>query len=428
LLWLPVSRQSDRDPITLVEAAFTSTSATCVTGLTVRSTAGDFSTFGQSIILLLIQAGGIGIITVTTYIALSLGSSESLRKTVLVAASVGMTSSYSVRRLLTLIMLTVFGVEAVGFVLLMASNWMGSTSAISSWEASFLSVSAFCNAGFSLREDSLMQFRNVPLFNGTMVLLFVLGGLGFPVLLDVARNLFRHPRTCWRSLNLHSKLMLIGTALLLVAGTAAFLILEWHHSLRGVPQGTKLVAALLHSSSTRTAGFYSTEIRSLSLPTLFATMLLMLVGAGPCSTGGGMKVTSLFVLAMFAWSRFRGSNTASLFHRRISPRSLERAATTVLLFGIAVAVGLICVLVTEHVRAAETSPATFLDTAFEVASALGTVGLSTGVTSSLGDATKVVLMVLMLLGRLGPISVYVALSREEESRHLAFPEEDVLIG
>ena len=429
LLSLPISRADAGEGISVIDALFTSTSATCVTGLTVRSTANDFSFFGQLVILVLIQLGGIGILTITTFFALALGSSESLRKTILVTESVGSNASFSLWRLLTVVMLTVFSIEAVGVGLLLLHSGADPARSISTWEAFFHSVSAFCNAGFSLRDDSLVQFRSDPLVNGTIAALIVLGGLGFPVLLDVVRAARQKRSSLWERSHLQTKLMLIGTALLLAVGGASFLALEWNHSLQNEPVGTKLLVACFHSTTTRTAGFFSTDVDSLRTSTLFVTMLLMLVGAGPCSTGGGLKVTSLVVLVTYGWSRFRGRGSASAFRRRISRRSIERAVTNVLLFAAVAAIGLITLLAIEQTPRTQVSgDAAFLETSFEVVSALGTVGLSTGMTPSLSGLGKIVLMVLMLTGRLGPITVVIALSRIEEPSHLAFPKEDVLVG
>jgi len=428
LLWLPVSRQDRREPVSLVDAAFTATSATCVTGLTVRSTANDFSFFGQVVILLLIQLGGIGILTITTFVFLSLGGSDSLRRRMLVAQTVGNAERISLRRLLTLVVVTVFGIESLGFFLLLVRNWIGMTPAIPVWEALFHSVSAFCNAGFALRDDSLIAYRSDPLVNATMIGLIVFGGLGFPVLLDIVRTVRGKRARLWERCHLHTKLMLIGTVLLLLLGSASFLALEWNGSLRDEPAGTKLLAACFHSATTRTAGFFTTGTESLGTPTLFVAMLLMLVGAGPCSTGGGLKVSSLMVLVLCGWWRFRGVASGSVFRRSVSRRSVERAVTTALLFAAVAVVGLAVLLIVQHSSHASTSDLDFLDASFEVASALGTVGLSTGLTPRLSDLGKVVVMILMLTGRLGPVSVLIALSRVEEPSRLEFPEEEVLVG
>jgi trk system potassium uptake protein TrkH len=187
--------------------------------------------------------------------------------------------------------------------------------------------------------------------------------------------------------------------------------------------GAKVQAAVFHSSTSRTAGFFSVEVPSLTTATLYVTILLMATGAGPCSTGGGFKVSSLMVLAMCALSRFRGSNEVAVFRRSVSRSSIERSFATVLCFAAAGACGLTALLAIEHSHGP-----TFLDLSFETASALGTVGLSTGVTSQLCDASHAIVIVLMLVGRLGPITLFIALSKEEEKPHLRYPSEDILIG
>jgi trk system potassium uptake protein TrkH len=228
---------------------------------------------------------------------------------------------------------------------------------------------------------------------------------------------------------MHSKMMLLGVAALLVLGVVAILVLEWNNALRGMPFYEKLLVACFQSVTPRTAGFETLPMASLTNATLFVIMLLMLIGGGPCSTAGGFKVSTLMVLVVHAWSRFRGARQASLFRRSVPRETVDAAMATSLLFTVVAAVALTAFLVVEQADAPHhASPRSALGAAFEVCSALATVGLSTGITPELSAGAKAILVVLMFLGRLGPISVFVALSGGGRDSRVEYPKEEVLIG
>ena len=427
LLTLPVSRQPDRPPVSLVDGVFTATSACCVTGLTVRSTQHDFSPFGQGVILFLIQLGGLGIMTITTLVTLQVGGQTSLRQRAVIADTLGVRSGRDLRWVAWAVLATVAVCEAVGFVVLCWATWTDGPAREVVWAALFHSVSAFCNAGFALGDRNLMpQAGDVPV-NLAICSLIILGGLGFPVIFDVFTRL-RRREPLWQRLHTQSKMMLIGTAALLACGAVTFWGLEWEAAIAAEPLGTKLLMGLFHSTTCRTAGFNTVDYGLLSSGTLFLAIILMAIGAGPCSTGGGFKVSTFMTLVVSSWASFRGHRHVNFFRRTIPHSAVERAAATALLFA-AVAIGaLVTLLAIETGRPPADRPRWFLEALFECISALGTVGLSTGITASLSDAGKLVLVGLMLVGRLGPITAAVALSRQRRGRQIEYPEEEPLVG
>ena len=429
LLKLPQSVVPGVKPLSWIDALFMSTSASCVTGLSVRSAGNELSWFGQTVLLLLIQIGGIGIMTVTTFIVLRFGGRESLRHKAIVSQTLGGAKS-DLRATIWNVLRVVAVCEGTGFLLLAARNLLEERSGQALWAALFHSISAFCNAGFGLRDSSLQEYRGDVWVNFTIMGLIIAGGLGFPVISDLVDNLRGTRRGGrWDALTMHSKMMLLGTAALLVSGAAAILVLEWNNALSDMPLHEKLLAACFQSTTPRTAGFETVAMASLTNATLFVIMLLMLVGGGPCSTAGGFKVSTLMVLACHAWSRFRGRYRVSLFRRSVSRESVDSALATSLLFAVVAAIALTGFLVVEQADAPHQSAQnSALAAAFEVCSALGTVGLTTGITPHLSSAAKAILIVLMFLGRLGPISVFAALSGGRRDDRVVYPKEEVLIG
>lgn len=429
LLCQPICRAAGADGISWLDAAFTATSATCVTGLAVRSTGGDFSWFGQLVVLVLIQLGGIGIMTVTTFATFHFNRYTSLRTRKLVSDTLGAGGTDDLRWVLRHVILLSLAFEGIGFALLAVRNLFDMPVPEALWHALFHSVSAYCNAGFALYDDSLTRYQGDVWVNLVVIGLLVSGGIGFPVMLDLRRSWTGRWRSTWERLTLHSKMMLLGTAGLLSLGTLAFLALEWHGVLRGLPWWQRLLAAMFHSATCRTAGFNTVAIGSLTNASLFITILLMAVGAGPCSTAGGYKVSTLMVLLARGWSTFRGYSRISVFRRTIPFRVVERATTTLMVFSVFAVLALTTLLVLEQSsRPHQQSAGLFLEAAFEIVSALGTVGLSTGMTSNLQTQGRLIVIALMFIGRLGPISVSVALSRGERSQPFEYPQEELLIG
>lgn len=438
LLRLPLSTAEGRAQVSLLDAAFTATSAACVTGLTVRSTAQDYSLFGQAVIFVLFQMGGLGIMTVTTFFALEFGGRATLHQKAVLAQTLG-TMEHDLRWVLMSVLRFVFALEVAGFLLLAGRNlWAADQPALEAlWSALFHTVSAFCNAGFSLHDDSLVGYQGDVLVNFTVMGLIIVGGAGFPVILDLQRAWGRRPGEMWSLLTLHTKIMLLGTAGLLAFGTLVILVLESNHAFASMSWGRSLLVATFQATTPRTAGFQTIDLAHLHEATLFTIVVLMLIGGGACSTAGGFKVSTFMVLVCHAWSRFRGSQRVQLFRRAIPQETVGGAMAAALLFGVTAGGALTMLLMVEP-----STRASFLDVLFEVASALGTVGLSVDVqpqvpaetgsvatfTPFLNPQGKLIIILLMFLGRLGPISVFVALSRGERKDRIEYPREAVLVG
>lgn len=443
-LLLPVSHGNPERPLSVIEAVFTATSAVCVTGLIVRSTPHDLSLVGQAVVLVLIQLGGIGILTVTNFVTLQLGGRGGLRQHLMLKETVGSRATDDLRWLLRSVAATVLVVEGAGFLLLAGRNLVDMPAGPALWHALFHTVSAFCNAGFALHDDSLIRYQTDPLVNLTICTLVIVGGIGFPVIIDFRRSfpwrIPGRPRGAiraarwsagelWSSLSLHSRLVVVGTMGLLVVGTLAFLVLEHDNTLKQMPVAQRLLVSFFQSTTARTAGFNTVDFAELTNATLFAVILLMIIGGGPCSTAGGFKVSTMMVLGVLSWSKFLGSPRAAFARRRISEDTIDRSVAVVLVFVLVGVLGLMALLVLEqrHMPHSQTT-GVFIEAFFEIVSALGTVGLSTGITSKLNVGAQVLLIVLMFVGRLGPISIFVALSRTERAAAINFPKEDVLIG
>lgn len=438
LLRLPISTVEGQPGLSTIDALFMATSAACVTGLSVVSVGHHLSLFGQGVLLTLIQLGGIGIMTMTTFVVLGFGGRQTLRHRALVAQSFG-TASGDIRRLLWRILRLVIACELAGFVLLAVANlWLGELSFIESvGHALFHSISAFCNAGFALYDDNLVRFQNNAWVSLTIMALIVVGGIGFPVIIDLQRAIGKPRRDAWEALSLHSKIMLVGTAGLIAVGFVLFLLLEWNGVLNGMPLGRRFLLAGFQVVTPRTAGFQTVDLARLREATLFGMVVLMLIGGGPGSTAGGFKVSTFMILICHAWSRFRGHNRVRLFRRSLAIDTIATAMATTLVFAAVFGGSFTLLLMVEPATSGS-----FLNALFETASALGTVGLSVDVnapvdsgaesissfTASLNSAGKYIIIALMFLGRLGPISVFLAVARAEQRDRIEYPPEEVLIG
>ena len=429
LLVMSFSGGLDESPISWLDALFTSTSAACVTGLSVRSTEHAFSLWGQVVILGLIQIGGVGIMTLTTFVVFQFGRQASLRSRVVLSESLGADSGADFPWILRRVVLFTAIAESVGAVVLSIRNLFDQSPLEAVWHGVFHSVSAFCNAGFALHDDSLAKYQGDPLVNLTVTALIISGGLGFPVILDIVRNWHGPWSERWDRWLVHTKLMLIGSGALICGGTLLLLILEWDGVLGGMPIWRRPMVAFFHSVSARTAGFNTVDLAAMTNASLFILILLMLVGAGACSTAGGFKVSTFMVLVCQARAAFAGQRRLHLFRRTIAPEIVQRATVTAMLFVITVFAALTVLLVVEQSQSPHSdSGSQFLDAMFEASSALGTVGLSTGITPHLSAAGRLIVAFLMFLGRLGPISVFAALSRSQQEDRIEFPSESVLIG
>jgi len=418
LLMLPFASDGS-ESTTFVDAWFTATSAVCVTGLTVLDTGTHWTGFGQAVILGLIQIGGLGIMTLTALIVVGLARRLGLRQRMIAAASTGSLQLGEVRSILRGVALVTVVVESTVAILLTLRFWVAYDQSLgqSVWDGLFHAVSAFNNAGFGLRPDNLVGYQDDAIVLLLIAGAIILGGLGFPVWVQIAREP-RRPRR-W---DLHAKLTVSTTIGLILAGWLALAISEWSNpgTLGPMDVGGSLLNSFFGAVTPRTAGFNAIDVAAMREEGRVITEMLMFIGGGSGSTAGGIKVTTFAVLGFVIWSEVRGDPDVSLFHRRI-PTPAQRQALTVAL--LAAVISATSVLLLLRIT---TFPLEAL--LFETVSALGTVGLSVGITPILPDAAKVVLVGLMLLGRVGPPTLFAALVSRESERLYRHPEERPIIG
>ncbi len=413
-LSLPVA-SADGTPTPFLTALFTATSATCVTGLVVVDTADHYSTFGEVVILTLIQLGGLGYMTVATLLAMAVGRRIGLRERLVLQEAYNLYTIGGVVRLTRMVVQTTLAIEAAGAVLL-ALRWVPHFGwGRGLYYSVFHSVSAFNNAGFDLMGGfrSLTAFATDVPVNLTLSALIISGGLGFTVLADLPRP---------RRYTLHARVVLTTTAVLIVAGTVLILALESANpaTLGPLPWGGRVLAAFFQSVTPRTAGFNTVDIGRLREPTLILLTVLMFIGASPGGTGGGIKTTTFVAPLAVILSMLRGRPDPELFRRRLPPVVVYKAVTIALL-------GIAFVLTMGTLLAlAEGVP--FVPALFEVTSAFGTVGLSTGLTPHLSPLGRILVMVTVFTGRVGLLTVAFALTRRQRPADFRYPEERVYIG
>ena len=416
LLKLPAATQGG---ISWVDAAFVAVSASSVTGLSTIDFPTTFTPFGGVVVMVLMQVGGLGVMTVTTLAVLLVGRRVGFGDLLVVREQLeSIDSVRSTLRLLGQIAAITFACEVAGAVVLsLAFARAGLGLGQSVFQGIFHAIMAFCNSGFvTLPEEDLTAYAGNWLIVGTLVLLIVLGGLGFPVLV----NLVSYRRV--RRLVLNSKLVLVTTAVLLVVGVASVGLLEWTNArtLGGEPIGTRLAMALFQGVTPRTAGFSTVDYTQMREPTLVVQTVLMFIGAAPTSTAGGVKVTTIAIVALIIWSQLRGRTGVTLFWREVPQPVVLRALTLFALAILLVLVGTVTLMVSDGLR--------LMLALFEVTSAFGTVGLSLNVTPELSTFGKVLISAIMFLGRVGPVTLVVALASRQSPQHYALPKEDVAIG
>ena len=428
LLTLPLSSAGAR--IGLLDALFTATSAVCVTGLTVRDTGREFSTFGQGVILALIQLGGLGITTLSTTLFLVFGQRASLSTRDMVESSFRARPAGRLTPLLAQVFVWTVAIEAVGAAVLLPAELGRMPPLGAVWHACFHAVSAFCNAGFSLRSDSLVGDRANPAVILPISGLIILGGLGFGVLTEVGESL--RARMCGRRatrLSLHAKVALATTGVLLLMGSVGFWALESGNLLRDTTLRSRFLTSFFASVTPRTAGFNSIDYAQTTTATLFLTVVLMTIGGCPGSTAGGIKATTLAVLFATARARLRGRRWASLFGRGVSEMAVDKAIGVVALVAVLVVGGTLLLAAVELRHAAHVqTPGRSEGLLFEVVSALSTVGLTTGITPTLAPGGKLIVIVLMFVGRLGPLTVAIAVARKKPGPAVRLAEEPLMIG
>ncbi|MGH8064324.1 MAG: TrkH family potassium uptake protein [Candidatus Entotheonellia bacterium] len=419
LLTLPIATAEGRGT-GLLDALFTSTSAVCVTGLIVLDTPKHYSTFGQVVIMGLMQVGGLGIMTFSTFLAIALRRRMGMQDRVVMQDLLEEHNIETLKSMIVSILKMTFIIEAIG-ALILAWAWYswGESPRQALYLGVFHSIAAFNNAGFALFSDNLMQYRGDILINLAITSLIVLGGLGFTVIAGLSEVRLWGKAQVPR-LSCHSRLVLATTAILLASGTLMFFLAEFSKSMVDFSWTERLLASYFLAVTPRTAGFNTVDTASLTDLSLFITIILMFVGASPAGTGGGVKTSTFALLVLSVRSILRKREEVEVFYRTI-PRETVHKALVIITFSFSL-INLFTILLLV------TDGAHFLPAMFEVVSAFGTVGLSMGLTLSLTAAGKVIIIVVMFIGRIGPLTMALALGEQQDRARFAYPTERVMVG
>ena len=410
---LSVPAATTKGTISFIDSAFTSVSAVCVTGLIVLDTPNDFTFVGQIFILILIQLGGLGIMSITTVALHAMGRRLSLRHEKLLTSMTDTSHQDLIGSLGVILKFTVI-VESLGAVILFFSFYFsGDTPAHAIWRGIFTAISAFCNAGFALQSDSLIPYQANPFVLHTVALLIIFGGMAPATSLLIPKWL------AGKAVPIPAKIALVVTTVLLLSGTIFILIFEWNGVLSDLSLVDKCQNAWFQSVTLRTAGFNSVDIVDISGPTLLVMLFFMFVGGSPGGTAGGVKTTAIGILAMTFWANITNQRQIVTQHRRIHVETVYRAVTVVIA---GAAIWCLVVIMLEVTQAIASR-----DLIFEATSALGTVGLSTGATLQLDEIGKVIVMIAMFAGRIGPISLFMLLNDEQAASDTRYPVERVSI-
>ncbi|MDD3839556.1 MAG: TrkH family potassium uptake protein [Clostridia bacterium] len=419
LLNLPISSK-DGNSVGFLNALFTATSAVCVTGLVVVDTATHWTLFGQIIIIILIQIGGLGFMALTTLFALIVGKKITLRERLVMQEALNQFSIEGVVRLTKNLLIVTLLIEGMGALLLSTRfvYYYGPVKGI--YYSVFHSISAFCNAGFDLVGGfrSLTPFFNDVVINIVIMSLIVVGGLGFTVLVNIAT------KRQFDKFSLHTKLVIYVTGFFIALGFIVFMLLEYSNpgTLRGMPFQEKVLASLFQSVTPRTAGFNTIPIDNLTNASKFFTIILMFIGGSPASTAGGIKTVTFAVVILSVWANIKGREDVEIFQKRVKRQIVSRALVVTVLALLLVIVVTMILSITEK--------AEFLNILFEVASAFGTVGLSAGITTELSTAGKIIIMITMFSGRVGPLTIVTALAKRQAKNKapIKYPEDRVIVG
>jgi trk system potassium uptake protein TrkH len=404
-----------------VDCVFMTSSAISTTGLVVADIGKDYTLFGQLVMLVVIQVGGIGYMCFLPLVVVGLlGGRLTISTRMVLRESMARPSWLDMVKFTRVILVSTLVIESLGAILLVIHSLPTMGLAASIYPAIYHSVNAFCTAGMSLWTDNLVRYQGALFPNVVLSVVELLGGIGFFVLYDIARTSKRvvrgqHPR----GLTTHSKLALTVTGIIVAIGTIVILLTEWHRST--MPVGTRLLTASFQAiSAETTTGFNSTDIAAYGLPALFMLMILMFIGASPNSTGGGIKTTTFGTMVAGLWALLRGREDVTMFRRRISPKTLDSAFSLTLaaVLWVAAVVGMMLVI----------EPMRFEQILFEVVSAFGNVGLSMGITGKLSTLSRALLSATMFFGRLGPLAIGFSLIGRRESPLHHYAEDEVYVG
>lgn len=415
LLNLPIATQGGQS-IGFINALFTAASAVCVTGLVVVNTAEFWSMFGQVVILILIQIGGLGVMTMATAGALIVGKRITLRERLIIKEQLNQKSMTGLVRLTIYVLASTFAIEAVGALLLSFKfiPMYGLVEGI--WQSVFHSISAFCNAGFDITGSSISPFVGDLGINMVIAVLVILGGLGFSVFIDISN--FKK----FKRFKLHTKFVLSITAILLAFGMVAFLFTEFTNpnTIGNMSFSNKLIVSFFQSVVPRTAGFNSINIGGLRDTTVFLFIILMFIGGSPGSTAGGIKTTTFGTLMLTTISVIRGDADVNVFKRRIGDDIINRSLAIV-------TVGVVWIIIVATVLTV-TEDGAFLDLLFETTSAFATVGLSRGLTADLSNTGKILITITMYAGRVGPLTMAFAFAQRNKSCKYRYAEGTIIVG
>ena len=421
LLRLPVS--AARDPLTILDALFTATSAVCVTGLIVVDTPNDLTTFGQLVVLTLIQLGGLGYMAITTVVGLALGRQLSLHERLTLQEALNVQTMEGLARFVLTVLKLTLAFELTG-ALILTARWAGEHGiGKATYYGLFHAISAFNNAGFALFSDSLIRYRGDWIVNLVITTLVICGGLGFVVLTEIGRV------RQYRRFSTHTRLVITLTAALVIVTTAVIWFIERSNpgTLQPLGAGEALLASYFQAVTPRTAGFNTLDIGAMHHASLFLLILLMFIGAAPGGTAGGVKISTFSITVAVIWAMIRGTPEPTLLRRRIPPLLVARAFSICLIGFLALNIVAALLLVIEGRE--------LLPTLFETTSAFGTVGLSMGeagapvsLAGHFSRVGKVLVIAMMFMGRIGPLTLAVALARRREATRVRHPEGKFLIG
>jgi trk system potassium uptake protein TrkH len=421
LLKLPYSTING---ISLVDALFTSTSAVCVTGLIVIDTAKEFTFYGQIIILILIQLGGFGIMTFSIGLFSMFSGDMSLKWRFTMSSLYNEVTVIPPIEILKKIIIYTFTIEAFTAVILYSQFIQKMTFSDALWTSVFHAVSAFCNAGFSTFSDSLISYQDNGIVISAISFAVILGGIGFIVLTELTRMKFSRKKRFFSQFSLHSKIVLATTGILILGGSILFLILEWNYIMKDMPLQTKILTSFMQSITCRTAGFNSIDIGLLRESTLGIMMTLMFIGGSPGSIAGGIKTTTFAVVTVLLISKLKGRNQIVFWNRSINPEAVNKSMTLFILAFVFIYTASITLL---SFHSFDTNNS-FLQVVFEVISAFSTVGLSTGITAKFPSDGKILLTIIMFVGRIGPFALITAITEKVKTADYEVADENIMIG
>ena len=415
ILSLPIFTRSGK-ATNLVDSIFVASSASCVTGLTTVNTAEHWNTYGHILILILIQIGGLGVMTLATLFPLLLRKKIGLKSRQILKEQLNIDTLQGIMKLFRYVLVFTFLVEILGAILLSLRFVPIFGMAKGLWYSIFHSVSAFCNAGFDLLGDSIYPYRNDNLINITLMSLVVIGGLGFMVTAEIFR------KKSFEKLSIHAKLVLIISASLIVIGTLAFYLIESQAGGVLYKEGFKnsIMQSAFQSISARTAGFYSVKLNQMHDTSVLLLIILMVIGGSPGSTAGGLKTTTFGVLLLSTISIFKQEDEVTIFNKHIEPKIIRKALAIIMVYLGLIFIVIFILSLSENFKV--------IDISYEVSSAFATVGASRGITGDLSTLGKILITISMYLGRIGPMTMAYSLGLKSKTKYIRYPEANISIG